>query len=101
MDATPIHVRQSVLPFLFALTIAGCSTTDYTEPVTDFAAATANAKTALSDLNIQVTDAYRGVPDEAILKGEVLLKPRRGECLAEGQPEHPVHRRQLTPRSTA
>jgi hypothetical protein len=81
----PFHVRQSVLPFLLALAVAGCSTTDYTKPVNDFAAATGNAKTALSDLNIQVTDAYRGVLDEAILKGEVQLKPRRGECLASSE----------------
>jgi hypothetical protein len=89
MDAGPFarlfRVRRGVLPVVLALAMAGCSTTDFSEPVNDFAAATANAKTALSDLNTQVTDAYRGVLDEAILKGDVQLKPRRGECLTSSE----------------
>ena len=89
MDAKPVTepycVRRGAVLCLLAFAMAGCSTTDYSDPVNDFAAATANAKTALSDLNTQVTDAYRGVLDEAILKGDVLLKPRRGECLTSSE----------------
>jgi hypothetical protein len=65
---------------LLALATAACSTGDYSKPIDDFAAATTDAKQALSDLNTQVTDAYRGVLDAAILKGDLLLRQKGGEC---------------------
>jgi hypothetical protein len=84
--AQPFRVRRGVLLCLFALGMAGCSTTDYAKPVDDFAAATSDAKSTLSELNIQVTDAYRAYLDKSITKGDVLLTHDEGDC--EVQSEH-------------
>ncbi len=63
------------------LTFAACSSTDYTIPVNNFAAATGNAKEALAGLNTEVTTAYKGVLDERILSGRALLRAASPECL--------------------
>ena len=80
MDARPHLPRRGIAALLLTLAAAACSTGDYSKPIDDFAAATTNAKQALSDLNTQVTDAYRGVLDAAILKGDLLLRPQAQEC---------------------
>lgn len=80
MNARP-HLPRRGIAALFCALAAACSTGDYSKPIDDFAAATTNAKQALSDLNTQVTDAYRGVLDAAILKGDLLLRQKSGECV--------------------
>lgn len=83
MIAQPFHVRRSISPLLFALAMAGCSTADYAKPIDDFAAATSNAKSTLSELNVQVTNAYRAYLDRSIAKGDVLLTHDEGNCEVE------------------
>jgi hypothetical protein len=58
-----------------------CSTADYSKPVNDFAAATSDAQTALSQLNTQVTEAYGAVLETSIIKRRVFLKFADNECL--------------------
>lgn len=80
MIARPHLVRRGIPAILLVLAAAACSTADYAKPVDDFAAATSNARSALSDLNTQVTDAYRGVLDKAILDRKLLAREQMQEC---------------------
>jgi len=74
-----------VVLLAFILPAAACSTADYSKPVNDFAAATDKAQTALSELNTQVTEAYRQVLEKRILSGEVFLTPDDGGCQVTSQ----------------
>ncbi|GAB4353938.1 MAG: hypothetical protein Kow00114_03440 [Kiloniellaceae bacterium] len=67
------------------LGLAACSTTDYSKPVNDFAAATGNAEKALADLNAQVTTAYRQVLTDAIRDNDVRARPASGDCLTRSE----------------
>lgn len=62
------------------LALVACSATDYSKPVNDFAAATGNAEKALAGLNVEVTEAYRGVLDDRILNDRALLRAAGPEC---------------------
>lgn len=75
-------VAQGAIGAVFLLALAACSTTDYSKPVNDFAAATGNAEKALADLNAEVTQAYKGVLDRSIASGDVVLDLADDECLA-------------------
>jgi len=70
---------------LLMLAPAACSTTDYSKPVNDFAAATGNAEAALADLNADVTEAYKGVLDRSILDADTFLQLAEDECLVGSQ----------------
>jgi len=80
MDLNSLGGGRSVAAFSCVLLVAACSTADYSKPVNDFAAATSASKAALADLNTQVTQAYRGVLDATILRGDVLLRQKAGDC---------------------
>lgn len=74
MDARPFarpFLRQIALSCVLA--VAACSTADYTQSIDSFATATADASTALAELNTQVTERYKDILDEAIRNREVLL----------------------------
>lgn len=47
----------------------------------DFAAATEDAKTALTDLNAEVTGAYAAAIRRQVMAGDGLVRPVRGDCL--------------------
>lgn len=64
------------------LAATACSTADYGKPVNDFAAATGEATTVLSELNIQLADGYAGVLENSVLKRRGLARAKAGECLA-------------------
>lgn len=74
------HRARNLMASILLIAAGACSTDDYGKPVGDFATATGEAKAALSELNVQVTEAYRGVLDAAILRGEVFLTQRDGDC---------------------
>jgi hypothetical protein len=80
MDLNALVRGRGVAALSCAFLMAACSTADYSKPVNDFAAATSASKAALADLNTQVTRAYRGVLDASILKGDVLLTQKAGDC---------------------
>jgi hypothetical protein len=80
MDLSSLICGRRLAAFSCAFMIAACSTADYSKPVTDFAAATSASKVALADLNTQVTRAYRGVLDASIVRGDVLLTQKDGDC---------------------
>src|SRR4030095_12030099 len=82
--ARPFRVRHGMLPFVLVPDITGCSTTDYTQSIDNFAVATADASTALSELKTQVTARYKGILDDAIRNREVLLTDLPS---SDGQPD--------------
>ncbi|MEZ5830017.1 MAG: hypothetical protein R3D05_02420 [Dongiaceae bacterium] len=83
MDAGQLLARRAITALLLALGAAACSTADYSKPVNDFAAATGNAKSALTDLNAEVTAAYRVYLDKSIAKGDLLLTHESNDCEVE------------------
>ena len=80
MDLYSLAGGRGLAALSCALLMAACSTADYSRPVSDFAAATSASKAALADLNAQVTQAYRGVLDTSIIRGDVLLQQKSGDC---------------------
>jgi hypothetical protein len=80
MDLNSLVGGRSIAALSCTLLLAACSTADYSKPVNDFATATSASKAALADLNTQVTEAYRGVLDTTILRGDVLLQQKAGDC---------------------
>src|SRR5262245_39700341 len=80
MDLNSLVGGRAIAVLCCVLSVAACSTADYTKPVNDFAAATSASKTALAELNTQVTKAYREVLDASIVKGDVLLQQKAGDC---------------------
>jgi hypothetical protein len=80
MEPNSFAGGRSIAALSCAFLLASCSTADYSKPVSDFAAATSASKAALADLNTQVTEAYRGVLDATILRGDVLLQQKTGDC---------------------
>jgi hypothetical protein len=63
------------------LVIAGCSAANYSKPIATFAEATANAKSALSDLNKTVTAEYTALLSQrARTNLKQAVKAKDGEC---------------------
>lgn len=77
-------LRLSVLPSVLAIAIAACSTDDYSQSIDNFAVATSEASTALTELNTQVTERYKGILDDSIRNREVLLTDLPS---SDGQPD--------------
>jgi len=75
------RAAQRAIGAMLLLAAAACSTTDYSKPVNDFAAATDNAEKALAELSTQVTDAYQGVLEGGILSRRTFLQFSQDECL--------------------
>lgn len=81
MSRKRLRPRQGGLALSILFLITACSTTDYQKPVDDFAAATTAAETALSQLNSQVTAAYKQVLDDSILNGKLFVRTADENCL--------------------
>jgi hypothetical protein len=63
------------------LAIAGCSAANYSKPIATFAEATANAKSALADLNNTVTAEYTDLLSQrALTNRDLQVKGKKGEC---------------------
>src|SRR5215471_17048214 len=81
------HMRNCPGPAWFALiagclfVIAGCSATHYSEPITTFADATANAHSALADLNKTIITKYTALLSQrARTDLRLAVTGRAGEC---------------------
>ncbi|MGH6880536.1 hypothetical protein [Hypericibacter sp.] len=73
--------RRRAAVAAIALLVGACSTVDYGKPVNDFAAATNDAESALSQLNVQVTEAYSEVLKNSVVSGRAFVKTNDEECL--------------------
>ena len=62
------------------LAVAGCSSTDYTQPISDFAEATQNTEAAIVALDKQVTDAYAALLRSRVLAKKSLVQPEKRNC---------------------
>jgi hypothetical protein len=64
------------------LLLGACSTAEYGKPINEFATATDEAATVLSQLNAQVAQAYGGVLESSILNRRALVRFQGGQdCL--------------------
>jgi hypothetical protein len=76
----PVSARFAlIIGCLFV--IAGCSATNYSKPIATFASATANANSALADLNKTATAGYTALLSQSALTNQSLtVKGKDGEC---------------------
>ena len=81
----PVSARLALIAGCLFV-IAGCSATNYSKPIATFASATANANSALADLNKTVTAEYTALLSKRALKNQSLaVMGKEGECVLDSK----------------